>query len=279
MYADLHLHSTFSDGTDTPLELCNLAKNCGLSIISITDHDTVSGQKALSHGQLPNGIRMVSGVEISIEVNRKMTHILGYYIDLYDKRLENFIHYISAEKTASTKANFENACANNVFSYEWERVLELNPECPRISGVNVVKAMQIDGYEVPGMGVWEMFHKYFWPENDNYISRATLTGYDAIDTIKAIGGISVIAHPKALNDDDIVLDLIKHGAKGLEVYHPIHNDEDAKKYIQMAESKNLFVSGGTDWHGKNNGNDVTRFAMKGLSHENYEILKLTDFHK
>ena len=264
MFADLHMHSTYSDGTDTPIELCRLAQEYGVRVISITDHDTINGQKALYNEQIPKGVEIIPGIEISTEVNRKMLHVLGYYINLTGIRLESFINEISAEKTETTRINFGNACTNHVFSYKWERVLELNAEQPRISGVHVVKAMEIDGYEVPGMGLWDMFRKYFWPENDNYISSQTFTAYDAIDIIKTIGGIPIIAHPKSINDDDIVLDLINYGAQGIEVYHPIHTDEDTKKYLQMAESRKLYISGGTDWHGKNNDTEITHFALTGL---------------
>jgi len=275
LFADLHLHSTYSDGTETPLELCRLAEEHDIKVISITDHDNVSGQKSLLNAQIPESIEIITGIEISTEINRKMLHILGYYIDIFDEKLGRFINDISIEKTESTRLNFENACIKNIFSYKWERVLELNPNQSRISGVHVVKAMEIDGYEVPGIGLWDMFHRYFWPANDNYISCATITGYDAVDIIKNIGGIPIIAHPKSIENDDIVLDLIKHGAQGIEVYHPIHTDDDILKYLQMAENEKLYISGGSDWHGKNDALGRT-FAMTGLEHENYEILKLSN---
>ena len=274
MFADLHLHTIFSDGTDTPLELCNLAKSCDIEVISITDHDTINGYNALKNEQIPAGIKIIPGIEISTEVNRKMLHILGYYIDIFDERLDQFINDISTEKTEATKLNFENACAKNVISYSWERVLELNPGQRRISGPQIVKAMKIDRYEVPGMSSWDMFHKYFWPENDNYISHQTFTAYDAIDIIKKVGGIPVIAHPKSIKNDNIVLDLILYGAQGIEVYHPIHTSEDTLKYLQMAENEKIYITGGTDWHGKNNRKEVSHFAMCGLKSNDYPILKM-----
>ena len=87
----------------------------------------------------------------------------------------------------------------------------------------------------------------------------------------------VIAHPNSIGDDNIVLDLIRHGVQGLEVYHPSHTVEDTAKYLQMAEDKKLYVTGGSDWHGKsgNNAYHMGRaFAANGLEHEDYEILVL-----
>ena len=277
MFADLHMHSTFSDGTDTPLELCRLAEKHDVRVISITDHDSVGGQKALLNQQIPRSVEVIAGIEISTEVDHKMIHILGYFIDIFDIRLEQFIETISADKTETTKLNFENARSNNVFSYEWGRVLELNAGQPRIGGIHVVKAMEVDGYEVPGMKLWDMFRKCFWPANDDYVSVQTIGAIDAINIIKTIGGIPVIAHPKYFDCDDILFDLIRHGAQGLEVYHPTHTNDDAAKYLQIANDKKLYIAGGSDWHGKNSVYGRA-FAMTGLAHENYTILKLRNAH-
>ena len=273
MFADLHMHSTYSDGTDTPLELCRLAVEHNVRVISITDHDSVAGQKALLGKQIPCNVEVITGIEISTEANHNMIHILGYFIDIFDKRLERFIETKSAEKTETTRLNFENACSKNVFSYEWERVLELNPDQPRISGVHVVKAMGIDGYKVPDMELWDMFRKCFWPANDDYISCQTVDAFDAIDLVKEIGGIPIIAHPKYFDNDDILFDLIRYGAQGIEVYHPTHTGDDTAKYLQIANDKKLYVTGGSDWHGSNSAYGRS-FAMPGLAHGNYPILEL-----
>ena len=288
MYADLHLHSTYSDGTDTPHELCRLAKKHNLKVISITDHDSVDGQKALletqipesqmSETQIPQDIEIITGIEISPFANGKMQHILGYYIDIYNKKLERFIENISVEATESTRHNFEKARINNVFSYEWGRVLELNAGQPRLGGSAVVKAMSIDGYEVPGMGLWDMHYKCFLGGDEDYVRHTDYSAYDAIDMIKSAGGVPVIAHPKNIGDDDIVLDLIRYGAQGLEVYHPSHSSEDSSKYLQMAEDKKLYITGGSDWHGKNSAAGRV-LGLTGLPHDNYELLKLRNTQK
>jgi len=201
-------------------------------------------------------------------------HILGYYIDTYNAKLERFLSRMSDDKTRNTKVNFENALSKGVFNYSWRRVIELNGDQPRISGVHVVKAMALDKYSVPGMGLWEMFNKFFMPVGNAYIETEILSGYDAIDVIKDIGGIPVIAHPKSVEDDALVLDFLNYGAQGLEVFHPIHTQEETEKYLQIAKEKKCLISGGSDWHGKNNGPEVTYFTQTGLEHANYEILSL-----
>ena len=81
-------------------------------------------------------------------------------------------------------------------------------------------------------------------------------------------------NPKSIENDDIVLDLLRYGAQGLEVFHPIHSLKETEKYKQIAEENKKYMTGGSDWHGKNNGAEVTHFAMTGLEDENYEILKI-----
>jgi len=271
MFADLHLHSTYSDGTDTPDELIQLAIDNGIKIISIADHDTVSGYNNIVEIRVSD-IMVIPAIEVSTVLGHNYLHMLGYFIDTHSAELEKYIQKVSEEKTENTRINFENALSRGVFDYKWERVLELHRNQPRISGVHVVYSMQKDNYAIDGMGLWDMFHKFFWAESPDFIPTETATAYDAIDIIKAISGIPIIAHPKSIKDDDIVLGLIRYGAQGIEVYHPIHANDDVKKYLHMAEGKRLYVSGGTDWHGKNNGAEVTHFGMCGLENNKFPIL-------
>jgi hypothetical protein len=157
--------------------------------------------------------------------------MLGYYIDIFDKQLENFMIRSSEEKTENTRVNFENAISKGVFNYKWERVLELNAEQPRISVVHVINAMQKDRYSIPGMELWDIYRLYFWPGSKEFIETETISGYDAVDIIKKAGGIPIIAHPKTISNDDTVLDMLRYGAEGLEVFHPIHAIEEMKKYV------------------------------------------------
>jgi predicted metal-dependent phosphoesterase TrpH len=134
--------------------------------------------------------------------------------------------------------------------------------------------MEKDGYTIDGMGLWEMFHKYLWAESPDFIPAETTTAYDAIDIIKKVNGILIIAHPKSIGNDIIVNELLQYGAQGLEVFHPIHNKDDIKKYQQLTDEKRIYISGGTDWHGKNNGSEITHFGMCGLENSDYPILSI-----
>jgi len=273
MYADLHLHSTFSDGTDTPRELIELAAARGIRVIAIADHDSVRGAaEALKH--LPHiAVSLIPAIEISTVCNRRLLHMLGYYIDIACPALGKFIARISAEKTENTRINFERARELGVVAYDWERVLKLHPDQPRLSGVHVVAAMERDGAAAEGMGLRDLFRRFFLPTGAEFIETETTTAYDAIDIIRAVGGIPVIAHPKSIQDDEVVLALIDAGVKGLEIYHPSHAPEERAKYRRMAVARGLFVTGGSDWHGGNSSPDTPRIGCTGLDSGDYPILR------
>ena len=270
LYADLHLHSLYSDGTDTPNELIDLAASNHIRVISIADHDSIAAYGAIK--SIDTNVKIIPAIEISTVLAHNYLHMLGYYVNIQSQDLINYIQRVSNEKTENTRINFVNAMNQKCFEYKWERVLELNNDQPRISGVHVVKAMQIDGYTISGMRLWDMFHKYFWAESSDFIATETATAYDAVDIIKKAGGIPIIAHPKSIGNDNTVNDLIEYGVQGLEVFHPVHTPDDINKYKQIANTKNIFISGGTDWHGTNNGSEVTHFGMCGLENDQYSIL-------
>lgn len=277
MFADLHMHSTYSDGRNTPSELCMLAEEHNVKVISITDHDTIDAHKWLEKNPQNANVKVIPGVEITLLANHKMLHILGYDIDIHSKDLECMMQSMSAEITKSTRLNFEKAYRNSIISYSWERVVELNPDESRLGGSRVIKAMSMDGYKLPGMELAELYQKYFLCTNPSYIWHTTHTAYDVINTIKAAGGIPVIAHPKSVGGDSTVLDLIRYGVQGLEVYHPSHSYLETAKYLQMATENKLYVTGGSDWHGvsDNNPSHMGRpFAGTGLEHGDYGILKV-----
>jgi 3',5'-nucleoside bisphosphate phosphatase len=271
MYADLHIHSTFSDGTDTPAELLSIAEKNGISVVAIADHDTVDGVKA-AHKADSHGVRLIPAIEVSTVSTHRFLHVLGYHVNVNSTKLAEYIEQVSKDKTENTRINFEYALSKGTFAYDWERVLELNRGQRRLSGVHVVKAMELDGYHAPGMTMREMFHKHFRPESPLFIETEKATVADAINIIEAAGGVPVIAHPKLVHDDDIVMDMIKLGAKGIEVYYPLHTPQETEKYLRMAREHGLLVTGGSDWHGGNSAPEVTHMGVAGLENGEYPIL-------
>ena len=278
MYADLHNHTTHSDGTDTPLELCRLAAARGLRVISITDHDSVGAYAELRGAARPLPVDIIPGIELSIEADHVMIHILGYSIDVLDPGLTALLARMAIEKTESTRLNFERAVEQGIFDFEWARVLAHGPARPRIGGVHVVAAMEAAGAEtnIPGMSLWKMFRTVFWPAEPEYISVSTVSAQDAIEAILRARGVPVLAHPGQLGNDALVTELIHRGLRGIEAFHPTHSDGNARRYAQMARDMGLYVTGGSDWHGRNSVRGRT-FASHGLEDDGYEILRCGQF--
>ena len=274
MYADLHLHTVYSDGTDTPREIFALASQNSINTIAITDHDCVDGVKEAHTFVKEFDIRLIDGAEISTMHHGRYVHVLGYYIDTENAYLAEYITESAKDKTDNTLINFNHARDLGVFEYSWERVLELNPSQKRLTGLHVVGAMRRDGYEVPGMGYYDFFGKYFLAFSDQFIDTEKKTPFEAIDIIKKCGGIPVLAHPKLIGSDEYLMEFIDYGAEGLEAYHPIHSPEETQKYLEIANAKGLYVSGGTDWHGGNNSSSVKGFGMCGLDHWDYSLLHI-----
>lgn len=274
MYADLHMHSVFSDGTDTPEELCCLAEERGVSVISLTDHDAVDGVEQLMAFATPRGVRIIPGVEISCVWNYKQLHILCYYIDTRSEKLGKLISRMAADKTENTRVNFEYAVSVGAFSYPWERVVELSAGQPRITGIHVFNAMREDGYDGNGADFKRLFRDHFLPFGDRFINTGTVSGYEVIEIALAAGAVPVIAHPKSIGDDDRVASLLDRGAMGLEVFHPSHRAEHTEKYLDMAKRRGCLITGGSDWHGKNSSSYIAHFAVTGLEHAEYEILNM-----
>jgi predicted metal-dependent phosphoesterase TrpH len=272
MVADLHLHTTASDGTDTPNEIVHMAIQHGLKAIAITDHDTIDGYKWLSSDAM-NHLRILPAIEVSTAAGHRSVHILGYGIDINSDCLSKYMLRASEEKTENTLVNFQHAQKLGVIDYPWEQVLRHFPDQRRISGVHVVRAMETDHVKAQNMSLWELFHLHFHAKGEAFIATETLTGRDAINVIKASGGIPVVAHPAAIGNDDTVASLIACGAEGLEAYHPIHSKADEQRYLDMAQKHSLYISGGTDWHGGNNGLEVTHFAMRGLKDSDSSLLQ------
>lgn len=274
MYADLHIHTTYSDGTDSPREIFELAKQNGLNTIAITDHDCVDGIKDAHTFKNEYNVTLIDAVELSAMLQGQYVHVLGYHLNIDHPALRQYIEESSADKTENTRINFENARQKCALSYSWERVLELYPGQIRLSGLHAVRAMETDGYRVPGMGYRDFFVKYFLAFSDDFIDTEKKTPYDSIDIIKAAGGIPILAHPKLIGSDEQVMEFIGYGAQGLEAYHPIHSNNEMEKYLEIAADKALYVTGGTDWHGRNNSPHITHFGMRGLDHWDYAILQV-----
>ncbi|MBP2627688.1 MAG: hypothetical protein H6Q68_2399 [Firmicutes bacterium] len=246
MTADLHVHTTASDGRLSPASIIDQAIQAKLSYIAITDHDTVDGLLQLSTVQqsLPASLFVIPGIELSTDLPENEVHILGYYIDIFNVELCHqldllIVHRHERAKQMIIKLN------QLGYSITYLRVLELAGQVTSIGRPHIAKALVEKAY-FPTIA--DVFTTLLDKNGPAYVPHYKLTPKQVIELIKIAGGVPVLAHPGLVGNDNIVLDIIDSGILGLEVYHPKHDEGQVEKYLNIANKYKLAITGGSDFH-------------------------------
>jgi hypothetical protein len=254
MSVDLHTHSVYSDGTLTPAELIQAAKQSGLHAISLTDHDTIDGiDELLIHGRNAC-LQVISGLEVSSMHKETSIHILGYGID---HRRETLHKKLSLLQQGRKERNLKIICKlqNLGLNISIEELAEYS-RCgqagrPHIAGLllqkGVVKTMDF------------AFKYYLRKGAPAYAERFAFSAAETIDMIHMAGGLAILAHPGHIDADMkkqplLIGELTKIGLDGLEAYYPAHSNKMKKQLIDLAQKHQLLVTGGSDFHGENKPN-------------------------
>jgi predicted metal-dependent phosphoesterase TrpH len=249
-YVDLHIHSTASDGTLSPLEIIETAEKAGLRAIAITDHDTVEGSaEALQHRNAST-VEILPGIEISASSDYGAMHILGYLIRLDDVPLTQAVKVVQ-EGRINRNHKIVRKLQDLGIDIEYDEIIEASGGGqvgrPHIAQVLLSKRIvhSID----------EAFIKFLRKGRPAYIERYRLLPEEAMQTILRAGGVPVLAHPFTLNAksegdlDRIVAELKQAGLKGLEAYYPSHGPVRTAQYERLAHRHGLLITGGSDFHG------------------------------
>lgn len=246
---DLHVHSQHSDGTFTPPELIDLASQSGLSCIAITDHDTVSGLPSAVQAAKLSNVRLITGLEIGVDHPR--AHILGYGIDLDDDGLLGTLERV-AESRRRRNPRIVQKLQQLGYAVTMDDV-EAQSDGDIIGRVHIARALVAKGYFTNTDAVFE--NLIGWGRSA-YVDRDRLTADEGIALIRDAGGVAVLAHPGLLSEDRgeitrIVSSLIECGLQGIEAVYTEHSRELTRFLIDLATSKGLVWTGGTDFHGDN----------------------------
>ena len=248
--ADLHCHTTCSDGSYSPERLVQLAKDIGLNGLSITDHDSISAYPIALPLAKKLGIDMISGAEFSSVHQGVSVHILAYSFDLENPSIHSFCkqHIIRREKR-----NMEilERLSKHGVPVTMEEVLECaqsNNGIKRrtIGRPHIAIAMMKKGYV---SSINEAFKKYLAEGKPCYAPGASFTPEETLDVIHQAKGLGFIAHPHLLQNQKTLQDLLKMKFDGLECYYAIFARDQQERWIKMAKKKNLLISGGSDFHG------------------------------
>ena len=253
IYANLHLHSTHSDGKYTPEELVRFAKEEGYGAIAVTDHDTVTANEALMRCAAENGLESIFGCEFTVpptDEPHSDFHFVAFDFDPTYPPMAEYLRGMALRETDMAIVTFER-CQKAGFMTEltWQDVLDANEGVAWFCNEQVFRAMVIKGiakpedYEDWVNKIW-YYHEHLAPIPPAYPFK---DAKGIIDLVHAAGGIILMAHPhKQLHFIDR---LVAMGLDGLEVYHPDLLPEEQTEAMRIAYEKNLFIAGGTDHSG------------------------------
>jgi len=260
---DLHVHTNFSDGTFTPAQTVEKAKELGFRAIAITDHDALDGIDAAAQEGKKLGVEIIPGVELTAYYNKAEIHILGYYIDY---------------KTQWFRKKMEEFCRDRI--KRAERILEklreydidLNmEELQLLKGhgflgrLHIANLLKMKGH-VKSLG--EAFERFIGDYKPCYIPKIAMAPREAIEMVLKVKGIPVFAHQALTQRDGIIPDLVKHGLMGIEVYHSEHSAQNSRYYQKIAQKHNLLETGGSDCHGLGKGE-----VLMGKVSVSYEVVE------
>jgi len=258
---DLHTHTTYSDGTDTPAELINKALAAGISIIGLTDHDSISGWQEATNA-LRVGISLVPGAEISCQTSDGISvHILGLLFDSNNSELMDTL-----EKTRENRhGRMEKIIARiNEAGID----ITMNDVLEQLSdGATLGRPHLADALVKKGIVASrdEAFTQMLHNNSKYYVSHYSPTPEAAIKLIKAAGGVSVIAHPMASHrgrtiSQETFGSIIQAGLDGIEVDHRDHSPGEKLQLIRLASESNLVMTGASDYHGNGKLNTLGEYT-------------------
>lgn len=254
---DLHVHSTFSDGSNTVEEVFRLAAEAGLSAFAITDHDTMDGFFPLSHiadeynKTMPKEkqIEILPGVEISVAYKKGDIHILGLLVNPSDPELNTLLKNAEIERISRNRKMIENL-QNIGLPVSYEEIEKSYPDSIITRahfGKYLLESGIVESYP-------EAFEKYLGDNTPYYVARKFTSPKDAIEGILKAGGIPVLAHPiiyRLPNEEleSLVRELVGYGLRGIETIYSSYSENDEAYIRALAKRFNLLITGGSDFHG------------------------------
>ena len=244
------MHSTHSDGTMTPRELVLLAKESGLSAVALTDHDTTSGMAEMQEAGRELGVRVLSGVEISVDYAGKTVHMLGYCFDTAGEHLQNALDELVRGRTERNHEIVRKLQGHGIDICYDEVVAESGGKVvgrPHFAAVLLRKGA-VENWQ-------QAFDEYLASGAKAYVDRLKFSPEDSVRMIRDAGGVAVLAHPKFVRLQegeqivDVVERLVEAGLGGIECWYSMHSPDETNYYLEIARRFNLVVTGGSDFHG------------------------------
>jgi len=242
--ADLHVHSSHSDGTDSPAHIFREAERIGLGAIGLTDHDTVSGIPEAVAAAADAGVEIVPAIELSGYTGAREIHIVGLFIDWTHAGLIARLEQLKHDRERRMVQMVARLCGLDV-DISPEEVLDLAAGAPP-SRMHLAEVIRSRGY---AESINDAFVRYIGDNGPAFVSKPFMTPEEAIQLVRTAGGVPVMAHPGLTRRDEDIPQLVRAGLAGIEAYSPAHPAEVVEHYVRLAEKHGLVVSGGSDYHG------------------------------
>jgi 3',5'-nucleoside bisphosphate phosphatase len=252
---DLHIHSTASDGTLTPSAILTLAENLHLGAISLTDHDAVDGNREILQKGVPGSMGYLTGVEISAMPPSLFPvfgsfHILGYGINIEDNELNQTLTTLQDARKNRNPLIIQKLNALGI-KIDLNQVRQFSGKC-QLGRPHIARYLVHKGF---ARSIDDVFDNYLGKGKPAYVEKFRISCQEAINLILNAGGLPVLAHPyllkpgKGFDFEELIAELKSMGLKGIEIYYPEHPPDSVRYYANIAREYNLFITGGTDFHG------------------------------
>lgn len=250
-YCDLHTHSVFSDGTDTPAQLIQLARRAELSAVALCDHNTVAGLPEFLEAAEDSGVEAVPGVEISTDFAEKELHILALFVQ--PQHYAAVTQLLAEGDRRKEQSNIDLVAALNGAGYalDYEAIKAKTPK-GHINRAHIAAEMMELGYVE---SVQAAFQTLLSPKHGLYHPPKRVDAYDAIRFIKSIGAVAVLAHPFLSMDETLLRAFlpraVEAGLDAMEVFYSKYDAKTTDLAQQIAGEFGILPSGGSDYHGGN----------------------------
>lgn len=243
---DLHTHTTASDGKFSPEDLVARAATAGVTVLAVTDHDTLAGCAAASAACQTRGIDFVHGIEVTAVANERDVHVLGYFVDPHDVAFDRFLAEQRERRIDRIREMVEKLTAHGL-PLDLDRVLSPGvTDTRKAAGRPWIARALVEAGHVADIS--EAFDRWLSFGRPAFVPRIGAEPVEVFGRIQEAGGIASLAHPVLLKHDDWIPAYIDAGLDAIEVYHSDHDAEATARYLALARAHDLAITGGSDFH-------------------------------
>jgi predicted metal-dependent phosphoesterase TrpH len=266
---DLHMHTTASDGRNTPEDLVRRAFEAGIRVMSVTDHDTMAGVPRAGNAAAALGMTFVPGIEITSVHQGKDVHVLAYFLPELTQDLRDLL----AEQRRNRLGRAREIADRLVAAGAPIDVDALMEAGSALGGKSLARPQIAEALIAAGhvTTVAEAFERFLSEDGPAYVPHTGASPMQVVELIADAGGLSSLAHPGYTKKDEIIPDMVGAGLVAIEAYHSSHDDAAVARYLEVAATFGLAVSGGSDYHGEGTRRSEF-FGVVNLPAVHYEAL-------